>query len=418
MAPNATHEAPIVSTMSIPDLVREYLLLGLRFDRLVEGFVDAYTGDPALRRQVDNEPPPDPAALARQAAQLRAELPAAGLAEPRVRFLDAHLTALECSGWALSGQQVGFVAEVAAYFDVVIEPGDTEVYHHAHAEIDRLVPGADSLADRLAAYRARDEIPPDRLEPAVHELSSALRDRVRMRFGLPPEETVQYEVVTDKPWSGFNYYLGDFRSRVAINADLGHRMANLPHLVAHESYPGHHTEHCRKEAGLVRTQRHAEQTIFLVNTPQCLMAEGLADLGLLAAVGPGWGPWAAEILGDLGLRMDGELAERLEAAAVGLLGVRQDAALMLHDQGADPADVLAYLQRWLLVPEPRARQMLRFLSDPLWRAYTTTYVEGYRLLRSWLEARPPEQSLGQRYLRLLDEPLTPSALRAEGVVSA
>ncbi|MDQ3765006.1 MAG: DUF885 domain-containing protein [Actinomycetota bacterium] len=399
--------------VSIPDLVREYLLLGLRFDRLIEGFVDAYTGDPALRRQVDNEPRPDPAALARRAAQLRAELPAAGLPELRTRFLDAHLTALECSGRVLAGQPVGFVAEVAAYFDVVIEPGDPEAYQQAHAEITRLLPGADPLADRLAAYRARDEILPERLEPAVQALSSALRDRVRASYGLPPEETVQYEVVTDKPWSGFNYYLGDFRSRVAINADLGHRMANLPHLVAHESYPGHHTEHCRKEAGLVRTHHHAEQTIFLVNTPQCLMAEGLADLGLRAAVGPGWGPWAAEILSDLGLRMDGELAEGLEAAAVGLLGVRQDAALMLHDQGADPADVLAYLQRWLLVPEPRAKQMLRFLSDPLWRAYTTTYVEGYRLLRTWLDARPPTQPLNQRYLRLLDEPLIPSVVRAE-----
>jgi hypothetical protein len=276
-----------------------------------------------------------------------------------------------------------------------------------------LLPGAGPLAQRLAEYRARDEIPPQRLEPAVHALSSALRDRVRSSVGLPAQETVHYEVVTDKPWSGFNYYLGDFRSRVAINADLGHRMANLPHLVAHESYPGHHTEHCRKEAGLVRTQRQDEQTIFLVNTPQCLMAEGMADLGLRAAVGPGWGPWAAEILADLGLRLDGELAERLEAAAAGLLGVRQDAALMLHDQGADPTDVLAYLQQWLLVPEPRARQMLRFLSDPLWRAYTTTYVEGYRLLRTWLEARPPAQPLSQRYLRLLDEPLIPSVVRAE-----
>lgn len=395
------------------DLVREYLVLGLRFDRLVEGFVDAYTGDPALRRQVGNEPRPDPAVLARRAGELRAEVPAAGLSEPRARFLDAHFAALECSGHALAGQQVGFVAEVQAYFDVLIEPGDPDVYRQAHAEMDRLLPGADPLAQRLAAHRARDEIPPERLEPAVQAMSSALRDRVRASVGLPLEETVQYEVVTDKPWSGFNYYLGDFRSRVAINADLGHRMANLPHLVAHESYPGHHTEHCRKEAGLVRTQRQAEQTIFLVNTPQCLMAEGLADLGLRAAVGPGWGPWAAEILGDLGLRMDGELAERLEAAAAGLLGVRQDAALMLHDQGADPADVLAYLQRWLLITEPRARQILRFLSDPLWRAYTTTYVEGYRLLRSWLEARPPAGPLSGRYLRLLDEPLIPSVVRAE-----
>ncbi|MGH3870006.1 MAG: DUF885 domain-containing protein [Pseudonocardiaceae bacterium] len=394
------------------DLVREYLLLGLRFDRLVEGFVDAYTGDPALRRQVDDEPRPDPAALARRAAQLRAELPA-GLPEQRAGFLDAHLAALECSGQVLAGRQVGFVAEVQAYFDVRIAPGDPDVYGQAHAEIDGLLPGAGPLAQRLAAHRAGDEIPPDRLEPAVHALSSALRDRVRAGVGLPAQETVQYQVVTDKPWSGFNYYLGNYRSRVAINADLGHRMANLPHLVAHESYPGHHTEHCRKEAGLVRAQRQAEQTIFLVNTPQCLMAEGMAELGLRAAVGPGWGPWAAEILGDLRLRMDGELAERLEAAMVGLLGVRQDAALMLHDQGADPADVRAYLQRWLLITEPRADQMLRFLSDPLWRAYTTTYVEGYRLLSSWLADRPPAQPVHRRYLRLLDEPLVPSVIRAE-----
>jgi hypothetical protein len=394
------------------DLVREYLLLGLRFDRLVEGFVDAYTGDPALRRQVEDEPTPDPAALARRARELRAELPASGLPEPRARFLAAHLTALECSGRVLAGQQVGFVAEVQAYFDVVIQRGDPEAYHQAHGQIDRLLPGSEPLTDRLAAYRARDEVPPQRLEAAVEALSSALRDRVRVEYGLPPEETVQYEVVTDKPWSGFNYYLGDFRSRVAINADLGHRMGQLPHMVAHESYPGHHTEHCRKEAGLVRRQQQAEHTIFLVNTPQCLMAEGLADLGLPAAVGPGWGPWAAAILGDLGLRMDGELAESLEVAAADLLGVRQDAALMLHDQGADQADVQAYLQRWLLIPEPRARQMVRFLTDPLWRAYTTTYVEGYRLLRSWLDARPPGQPLSQRYLRLLDEPLIPSALRA------
>lgn len=400
--------------MSItPDVVREYLLLGLRFDRLIDGFVDAYTGDPALRRQVDNEPRPDPAALARQASQLRAELPAAGLAEPRVRFLDAHLSALECSGRVLAGQRVGFVAEVAAYFDVVIELGDPETYRQAHAEIDRLLPGTDPLSDRLTAHRVRDEIAPECLEPVVQALSSALRDRVRASFGLPAQESVRYEVVTDKPWSGFNYYLGDFRSRVAINADLGQRMGGVAHLVAHESYPGHHTEHCRKEAGLVRTQRQAEQTIFLVNTPQCLMAEGLADLGLRVAVGSGWGLWAQEILGDLGLRMDGELAERLETAWAGLLGVRQDAALMLHDRGVDPDEVLGYLRRWLLVPEARARQVMRFLADPLWRAYTSTYVEGYRLLSTWLATRPLTQSLSQRYLRLLDEPLIPSTVRAE-----
>ena len=97
----------------------------------------------------------------------------------------------------------------------------------------------------------------------MQALSSALRDRVRGGgFGLPAQgETVRYEVVTDKPWSGFNYYLGDFCSRVAINADLGHRMANLPHLVAHESYPGHHTERfARRQAWCGRHHRPSRRS--------------------------------------------------------------------------------------------------------------------------------------------------------------
>src|SRR3712207_9435931 len=83
---------------------------------------------------------------------------------------------------------------------------------------------------------------------------------------------------------------GDYRSRVAINADLPHRLGQLPHLAAHEAYPGHHTEHCRKELGLVERGSRLEHTALLVHTPECLPAEGLAHLGVQAPVGPGRGP--------------------------------------------------------------------------------------------------------------------------------
>ena len=56
--------------------------------------------------------------------------------------------------------------------------------------------------------------------------------------------------------------------------------------------------------------------------------------------------------------------------------------------------------------------MLKFLCSPLWRAYTSTYVEGYRLLRTWLDGRPDGVGLTERFSRLLDEPLIPSALRS------
>ena len=384
--------------------------LGLRFDRLEPGFVDAFTGDPRLRAAVGDEPAPTPHRLRDQARALLRELDSAALPAGRTAYLRGQLTGLECTARKMGGEPVGFIAEVQAYFQVQVTLGDPAEYAAAHAELDRLLPGSGTLAERYAVHRRREECPPAKLATAVQALSSALRDRVRGQYGLPEAETVQYEVVTDKPWSGFNYYEGDYRSRVAINADLPHRLGQLPHLVAHEAYPGHHTEHCRKERGLVERDQHLEHTVFLVNTPECLMAEGLADLGVQASIGDGWGPWAAEILGDLGLRFDGHVAERISAAAAPLNRVRQDAAILLHDRGTDTDDVVAYLQQWSLVSNERARQQIRFLTHPLWRAYISTYVEGFDLLSRWLSGRPADQSVADRFVRLLDEPLTPRGL--------
>ncbi|MCW3470858.1 DUF885 domain-containing protein [Rhodococcus pyridinivorans] len=396
--------------MGADDFVNEYLLLGLAFDRLEDGYVDAYTGDPALRRKVENAPTPDPRDLSHTARRLRDELPRAALSDERTRFLDVHLRALDCSARKFAGEEIGFVDEVEAYFDVRIAPGDEDTYRDAHRRLDALLPGTGSLTERMQAHRKSDVIPADRLAECVDAFSSALREKVRAVYPLPDTERVEYEIVGDKPWSGFNYYLGDYRSRVAINSDLEQTMAHLPRLIAHEAYPGHHTEHCRKEAGLVAGGQ-AEQTLFLVNTPQCLMAEGLADLALEAIVGPGWGEWAQDIYADLGLRFDGELAEQLSEASEQLLSVRQDAALLLHDRGRSHDEVVEFLQRWSLSSPERARQSLRFLSSPLWRAYISTYVEGYRLLGSWLGQVPAGAERADRFRRLLDEPLVPSSLR-------
>ena len=215
-------------------LIREYLLLGLRFDRIESGFVDAFTGDPALRRIVDNEPPPHPSELARRADELLAQMPA-DLERSRSSFLAAHLRALSCAGRKFAGERVGFVDEVEAYFDVRIAKGDQARYRDAHQRLDDALGGSGPLAERMQAYRSADEIPPEKLAECIDAFSSALRDRVRAMYPLPEAETVKYEVVTDKPWSGFNYYLGGYRSRVAVNADLKQQLSNLPRLVAHSA---------------------------------------------------------------------------------------------------------------------------------------------------------------------------------------
>lgn len=394
-------------------VVRDYLTLGLRLGRLVDGFVDCWFGDPELAQQVEDEPPSAAAVLVDQAVRVRAALADSGLSPARQAYLDAQARALECSARRLAGEAIGFLTEVEHYFEVAIAPGDPDRYAAVHEAIGELLPGPGALQSRVDAFYDRNAVSPDQLARAVHAVSAQLRARTLDAFRLPETERVEYEVVTDRPWNAFNRYHGGFRSVVAFNAEAGRAIGALPLLVTHESYPGHHTEHCVKEATLVRGRGEIEHAISLVNTPQCLMSEGTAEVGVTALVGPGWGAWTEAILADHGVTIEGVLVERVVDLVRQLLAARQDAAILLHDRGADVDTAAAYLRRWLLLPEDRARHIAQFLADPLWRAYSVTYVEGARLVGEWLLAPTVDGSTIERYQRLLAEPLLPSTLRTD-----
>ena len=176
------------------------------------------------------------------------------------------------------------------------------------------------------------------------------------------------------------------------------------HLVAHEAYPGHHTEHTRKEVGLVRRRQWWEESIFLVGTPQCLLAEGLADLGLEVVWGRHPEPTVAEHLRPLGIRYDTEVVAAVADAGEALGAVRTNAAFRLHEDGADPETVIDEVARWGLLPRDRAAKAVEFLTHPTWRAYLTCYVEGFPLCRAFTAGDPA------RFDRLLSEQLTPADL--------
>jgi hypothetical protein len=136
------------------------------------------------------------------------------------------------------------------------------------------------------------------------------------------------------------------------------------------------------------------------------MAEGLADLGIEVVVGRRPESVVAEHLRPLGIRYDAEVAAAVAESAEALSLVRSNAAVHMHDGGWPVEDVVAYLERWALLPRNRAEKAVSFLTDPTWRAYSHCYTEGLRLCRSYVDGDPA------RFERLVTEQLLPADLVA------
>jgi hypothetical protein len=387
-------------------VITDYLELGLALGRHIDGLVDAYYGPPDLAARVAAEPIRPPAELEARARRLLADLTDSDLDAVRRRFLSAQVEGLRTTAAKLAGEHIGYVEEVEACYGVRPQMMPEEVFEAAHRRLDEALPGSGPLAERYVTWREAQAVPPDKLRPAITSLAEDLRDRTATLWGLPEGERVDFDLVTNEPWAGFNYYLGDLRSRVVINVDLPVLSTSLGHLVAHEAYPGHHTEHCRKEVGLVRRRRHLEETIFLVGTPQCLLAEGLADLGLEVVAGRRPEAVVASHLRPLGVAYDPDLVAQLAEAGESLGHVRGNAALLLHQQGADVDTVVQYLARWSLLSRVRAEKAVQFLTDPTWRAYVYCYIEGVALCRRFVAGDTA------RFARLISEQLTPQDLGA------
>lgn len=409
-------------------VVERYLALGLAMNRHIDGFVDAYYGPKTVADRVVAASilPPD-----RLVADARALLGAIDAGEPlgvpdedgdleatertevtpdagsdasRRHWLRAQALGLLTSARILAGQQLAYADEVESCYGVRPRRFAEDEFEAAHRRLDEVVPGKGPLAERYIAWREARGIPIELLGPAINSLADDLRARTATLFGLPDGEQVDFELVTNKPWGGFNYYLGDLHSRVAINVDLPVLSTSLAHLVAHEAYPGHHTEHSRKEVGLVRRRRYWEESIALVGTPQCLIAEGLADLGLEIVMGRRPEPAVAEHLRPLGIDYDPDVVAVVTEASEALGGVRANAAHRLHADGADPETVIDEIARWGLTTRARAEKSIEFLLDPTWRAYISCYVEGLPLCRAFVAGDPT------RFARLITEQLTPQDL--------
>ena len=407
----------------VPDpIARDYLLLALRLDQHAPGLADAYYGPADLKAAVDVEELRPPPRLVDDASALLDRLPAEVAVNDRRDWLTVQVIALRTQAEALAGQILPYLDYVTRCFARSPERRDDAIFEEAAAAMDGLLPGSGSLADRLAAWDARFIVPPERLAGVSAWLVERFRGRAEALFALPSGEEVRVQLVSRKPWTGYSWYHGGLASRIDINTDLPLRAGELVHVVAHETYPGHHLEHAWKESELVIGRGRLEASVLLINTPECLISEGLADLGHRFASPAADEPdLLLELYERAGLAIAADPAAARDAAERTvaldrhrrrLAETRVNAALMRHADGVSHEDVLSYLVHVGRYAPDVAAKRLEFIEHPLWRTYVFVYHEGEALLRRWLEAVPESEGVA-RFGRLLREQLTSAAIAAE-----
>ena len=393
-------------------LDEEFVRLALAINEHLPGYVDSYFGPPEWQQEAKQAGKLPLPALTQNVDRLAVNVSQADEWDAqRKDFLLHQISAMQMSLRLLSGENVSLAEEVEALYDVQPAWKDESAFIEAQELLDQTLPAGGSLQERRESWKKSLEIPLDRVRELLPFVTDTLRELTRKKFSLPEEESFVLEFVSNQPWGAYNWYLGNYRSRIDINTDLPIGVTRPAGLIAHEAYPGHHTELSIKEEKLIRQMNYQEHVLTLINSPSCVVAEGIATTALKTIIGDGdledW--YRKEILPRAGLtHVDASRIREIDRAGEKLTGLWGNAAFMLHDQKKDKQEIISYLQKYELSTEKEAERAFQFISNPLYRSYIFTYYIGRDLLEELF-------SYGDRdrfFARLLAGPVTPSQIRA------
>lgn len=407
-----THAAVMPSANQ---LAADFVRLSLEAGAHEAGYIDAYYGDPAVR-QAAEAAPRSKADLIQAAIHLRAaadqlkQHSRTNMEQRRLAALSAQIYAAETRLRMMQGERFRFVDEAERLFGVrpVLHP--LSDYDAPLAALEKMLAGDGALPQRVEEYSARFTIAKDRLQSVFDKAIALCRAKSRAYIVMPDDESFALAFVTNKSWSGYNYYQGNFHSKIEVNTDFPIRLPRAIDLGCHEGYPGHHMLNMKLEEKLVRGQGWQEFSVYPLYSPLSLIAEGSANYGIDLAF-PDKQLVERDVLMPLaGLPpADNDLYWRVQKAMAALSGARLTIAQQYLDGEIDRATAVALSQKYLLLTPERADQSIRFTEQ--YRSYVINYGLGEAMVRAFIEADgADEKTRWNRMEKLISEPTLPSDL--------
>jgi len=264
-----------------------FLLQALRIGKHIEGYVDFYYGPENLRQIVDCESLTAPKTLLNDSNDLLKQLGSQGFDKERTRYIEKLLIAMKTSIEPLCGVEIPFEEIFLRLYDVDLQPINESELDRLLDDFNTAYEGDGGLAERMKVLRETRTVPEDKVYPMLEEALNITRMETKELFGniLPETERILIELVDDSnedkaKWAYYNWYLGNFQSRIEVNPKYNVYWSGFMFGAAHEGYPGHHTEFAIKEKTLYRELFQFEHSILLLKSPTLVVCEGIADLAV------------------------------------------------------------------------------------------------------------------------------------------
>lgn len=410
------HNKPNEET--IDDVAIEYVKLCLEVGSYDNSFVDAYYGPKKWKPTEETKEYLPYQELKWKANDLvhRMELidPNTCKSELKLRrnFLFKQLNAVSARLDILSGKQLPFDLEAQKIYDITPNHSSYNHFDKLIDSLEQIVPGEGPLDERYLTYSEQFIIPSEKLNLVFTTAISEARKRVSERIDLPKSEKFELSYVSNKPWSGYNWYQGDYYSLIQINTDLPIYIERAIDLACHEGYPGHHVYNVMLEKELVNNNGWDEMMIYPLFSPQSFIAEGSANYGIEMAF-PGNERIEYEKSTIFPLAgIDPELAEKyyqIQAVRKELNFVEINIARDYLQRNISTEEAVVLIKKYLLFSDERAKQRLSFYDR--YRSYVINYSLGEKKIREFVEefGTTPDKRW-EAFYQILSSPRTASVL--------
>lgn len=392
--------------MPMKAIAEQYVKLVLALGQHDADYVDAYYGPREWKAEAEQRKLPL-AEIAETADRLVQEIGEPG-EDLRQRYLRRQLQAVAVRARMLSGLKLSFDEESQALYDAVAPTHPDSYFQDTINQFEMLLPGKGTLIERFDAFRGAFVIPPNKLAEVFVAAVAEGRKRTMPHVDLPATETFTIEYVTNKAWSGYNWYQGNYRSLIQVNTDLPIYIDRAIDLACHEGYPGHHVYNALLEKHLMRDRGCVEMSVYALFSPQSLIAEGTANYGIEVAF-PDDERLAFErdvLFPKAGLDAS-RTAEynNIRAVADRLSYAGNEAARRYLDGQIDRNAAAEWLTRFAMMSTDRAEQRVRFFEK--YRSYVINYNLGKDLVKRYIEKSADRW---HEFVKLLSSPRLPSGL--------